>query len=116
MLFTGDMFNMYEKYAAYKGWRFRVVEYNTTDIGEFICMLYTDPSTIPPLSMDLKYKYLETDNGRKNWKEKVCHIWAYLMHINELFTLRGRKMSGSNRLCISTVFSLNFAFCEVPNS
>lgn len=33
MLFAGDMFDMYQRYAAYKGWSFNVLEYFTTDMG-----------------------------------------------------------------------------------
>ena len=54
---------------------------------------------------------------RAQW-EKILHcafIWAYLMHIHELFTLRRWKSLTTNRRRIATVFSLNFAYCEVPN-
>ena len=34
-LFAGDLFRMYEKYAAIKGWRFEVEELNDTGIGGY---------------------------------------------------------------------------------
>ena len=34
MLFTADMFEMYEQFAAYKRWKFDVVDYQTTEIGK----------------------------------------------------------------------------------
>ena len=34
MLFAADMFNMYEKYAAYRNWTFAILEYFTTDLGK----------------------------------------------------------------------------------
>eukprot|EP00057_Strongylocentrotus_purpuratus_P035159 XP_797931.2 PREDICTED: peptide chain release factor 1-like, mitochondrial [Strongylocentrotus purpuratus] len=33
MLFAADMFEMYQRYAAYRGWTFSVLEYFTTDMG-----------------------------------------------------------------------------------
>ncbi|KAJ7342121.1 hypothetical protein JRQ81_009059 [Phrynocephalus forsythii] len=35
MLFTADMFNMYQQYAAYKNWHFEVLENAPTDIGNY---------------------------------------------------------------------------------
>ena len=35
MLFTADMFEMYERFAAYKNWDFQKLEYFTTDLGNF---------------------------------------------------------------------------------
>ncbi|XP_015265059.1 PREDICTED: peptide chain release factor 1-like, mitochondrial [Gekko japonicus] len=33
MLFTAEMFDMYEHYAAYKNWSFEILEYMSSDIG-----------------------------------------------------------------------------------
>lgn len=33
MLFTAEMFNMYQQYAAFKNWNFEILEYAQSDIG-----------------------------------------------------------------------------------
>ncbi|XP_019405605.1 PREDICTED: peptide chain release factor 1-like, mitochondrial isoform X1 [Crocodylus porosus] len=33
MLFTADIFDMYQQYAAYKRWRFEILEYSPSEIG-----------------------------------------------------------------------------------
>ncbi|XP_042335084.1 peptide chain release factor 1-like, mitochondrial isoform X2 [Sceloporus undulatus] len=33
MLFTAEMFNMYQQYAVYKNWNFDILEYTSSDIG-----------------------------------------------------------------------------------
>ncbi|XP_054843801.1 peptide chain release factor 1-like, mitochondrial isoform X2 [Eublepharis macularius] len=33
MLFTAEMFDMYQRYAAYKKWNFEILEYMSSDIG-----------------------------------------------------------------------------------
>ena len=39
MLFAADMFDMYQRYAAFRGWTFNVLEYFTTDMGESILVV-----------------------------------------------------------------------------
>lgn len=34
MLFTAEMFDMYQHYAAYKNWSFEILEYMSSDIGK----------------------------------------------------------------------------------
>lgn len=34
MLFTAEMFDMYQRYAAYKNWSFDILEYFRSDLGE----------------------------------------------------------------------------------
>ena len=34
MLFTADTFEVYKQFAAYKRWKFDVVDYQTTEIGK----------------------------------------------------------------------------------
>lgn len=33
MLFTSEIFNMYEQYAAYRKWNFEILDYAPSDIG-----------------------------------------------------------------------------------
>jgi len=41
MLFTKELFDMYMKYALYKGWTVNIVSYDETDFGKYsICVLY----------------------------------------------------------------------------
>ena len=54
MLFTAEVFNMYVKYAAYKGWQFDLVTYNLNGIGEwFVCgvFLFTLSASSPHSSI-----------------------------------------------------------------
>ena len=34
MLFTNEIFNMYNNYAAVRGWSFDVIEHDPSDMGE----------------------------------------------------------------------------------
>lgn len=40
MLFTAEMFDMYQQYAAYKNWNFEVLEYTPSDIGNWLMHLF----------------------------------------------------------------------------
>lgn len=34
MLFTSEIFDMYQRYAAYKKWKFEILEYFPSEIGQ----------------------------------------------------------------------------------
>jgi len=38
MLFTKEVFDMYMKYASYKGWSVNIVQYDETDVGK--CLIF----------------------------------------------------------------------------
>ncbi|UYV65618.1 K02A2.6-like [Cordylochernes scorpioides] len=37
MLFSAELFSMYQRYAAYRGWQFNILDYHTTDIERGLC-------------------------------------------------------------------------------
>jgi peptide chain release factor 1 len=41
MLFTRDIFTMYENYATWRGWKFAVYECEQTELGVYAILLYT---------------------------------------------------------------------------
>lgn len=36
MLFTSEIFDMYRRYAAYKKWKFEILEYFPSEIGQYL--------------------------------------------------------------------------------
>lgn len=37
MLFTAEIFDMYQNYAAFQGWGFDTLEYMPSDLGQSLC-------------------------------------------------------------------------------